>query len=673
VNPYPKSGDFGYPGAEVPGMDRYLFDRLLEWEQRRDEGKPATPEELCADRPNAAGEVREWIRRLDLCAQLLTVGVGGPEESTADPCEGVAECPPEIAGFEIRGVLGRGGMGVVYDGWDPTLLRRVAVKVLQPSTAHRRVARPELCTARFERERQVLARLEDDYVVPVYQAGVWAGRPYIAMAFVPGGPLSRRCAELTARGPRAVAAFMEKVARGVQAAHQAGVLHRDLKPGNILVDGRGNPRVVDFGLAKFWAGEEPPPDDVDTIDELAQTESDKLTRPGVRPGTPPYMAPEQYDPRLGRVGPATDVWALGVVLFELLSGRRPFAGDSVVRLADQVCREPAPTFRGAGVRAPRWLEAVVARCLAKSPDDRFATAGELADALHAGLRPRRRMVAALALGSIMLAVVVAFIIGQRNPPEKKFEDLPEVVRALNDLENGKEVVLIDENRRAPFHELFGESAVRPYADDDGPMSFRSKWPGEAAVELLPRLPPGSYQVKAVVRHSAGDNKFARVSVYVAGQYWKSARGKHLGCLSLAFADVGPGAEKRDPGRPTNYLADFRCLLTGAVETDSEHWDSRAVKSWPYLTAVAAGVNPGWRTLVFEVTPTAVTASWDGRKPVGTQRADEVATRRNDHFAAYPALRPADLPADPLAGGIGLTLNNATIDVKDFRVTPLMRN
>src|SRR5262249_18215349 len=193
-------------------MDRCLLDRLLEWEQRRDQGKPATPEELCADRPDVAIEVREWIRRLDLCEQLLTIGVGQSEESSAEPCDGGAEFPSEIAGFEIRGVLGRGGMGVVYDGWDPTLLRRVAVKVLQPKMSHRRAGRPELYAARFERERQVLARLEDDHVVPVYQAGVWAGRPYIAMAFVPGGPLSRRSAELTGRGPRAVAAFMEKVA-----------------------------------------------------------------------------------------------------------------------------------------------------------------------------------------------------------------------------------------------------------------------------------------------------------------------------------------------------------------------------------------------------------------------------------------------------------------------------
>ncbi len=258
---------------------------------------------------------------------------------------------PDLPGYEVGRELGRGGMGVVYLARQRGLNRDVAVKVLRgPSVS--RAAR-----ARFWAEAEVMAEVRHPNVVQVIELGEHAGRPFMAMEYVPGGSLKDRLRAEARLPPAAAARLLAQVARGVAAAHDLGIVHRDLKPGNVLMDG-DVPKVADFGVAKRRAH------------DLTQT-NDMM-------GTPAYMAPELAASRAKYVGPAADVWSLGVILYECLAGRRPFAGASVFELLAKIAVEDPPPLP-AGV--PRDLQTIVAKCLSRAPEQRYPTAAELADDL----------------------------------------------------------------------------------------------------------------------------------------------------------------------------------------------------------------------------------------------------------------------------------------------------
>ncbi|MBO0697740.1 MAG: serine/threonine protein kinase [Zavarzinella sp.] len=633
-----------------------VTERVLEWERRREAGTPVTPEELCTDSPELVDELRRRIRRLEACDRVLDL-----DETVTHPAAGADEAVPgEIAGFVVRGRLGRGGMGDVYDGWDPALQREVAIKVLRLPVDYWPFARTQELTGRFVREGAALARLDNAHIVPVYQAGVWEGRPYIVMARVAGGSLATYAETLAARGPRAVAAVLEKVARAVHAAHEQGILHRDLKPANILVDAKGDPRVGDFGLAKLWTPAEGP----DAGDPTRDGPAD-LTGGGRTPGTPAYMAPEQFDPKLGPIGPATDIWALGVILYELLAGERLFAADSQEELAEKVCRAKLASCRGRGSGVPGWLDAVVARCLAKAPGDRYRSAGELAAALRTGLHRGRRVRWWVGAIAVLALVVTAGVIGVRvglgnaDPPQPEFEELPEVVGAMERLANNEEVVLVDKNRRAPFRRPFGNDTLRVLERDPAVLTLYSRWTGPGTAEFLPALPPGRFRVRAIVRHDSGED-FTKVALYVGGRHWNSARGDHLGCVALTFEDAGPMVGDR--------VASFQCLLTGQVRHRENQFNSDEAGRVSYPRP-PAGAARDFRTLELAVTEGAAEAWWDGR-PMGTRSEEDAARRLATYRTDYPELQPSGKDPHPFRGGVGLIVWNGTISVSDFRVTPL---
>ena len=263
------------------------------------------------------------------------------------------ELPP-LPGYTIFGELGRGGMGVIYKAHQVALDRPVALKVLRSD------AGPE-AKDRFAAEAEAAARLRHGHIAQVYDAGTWAGRPYFAMEFLEGGTLARKLAH-TPQPPAYAAAVVEALARAVQHAHERGVVHRDLKPANVLLTADGTPKIADFGLAK-------------------QTGSGLGTRTGDLLGTPSYMAPEQAAGRAHTSGPAGDVYALGAILYECLTGRPPFRGATLVETLEQVqtqAVEPPGRFVPG---LPVDLEAVCLKCLRKTPAGRYATAGELAEDL----------------------------------------------------------------------------------------------------------------------------------------------------------------------------------------------------------------------------------------------------------------------------------------------------
>ena len=299
-------------------------------------------------------------------AQEETVSQGEPSPSTVSPspAQTAAKVSAGLAGslpgYEILGVLGRGGMGVVYKARHLALQRIVALKMILAGD-HADAAGLE----RFRIEAEAVARLQHPNIVQIHEVGEHDGRPFFSLEFADGGTLAAKIAG-DPWTPRQAAEIVEKLAGAMEHAHEHGIVHRDLKPGNVLFGTDGTAKITDFGLAKR----------LDADQNLSQT--------GSVLGTPSYMAPEQAEGK-SEVGPAADVYALGVILYELLTGRVPFKGASIFDTLDQVrSQEPVPPTRLA--RVPIDLETICLKCLHKSPKQRYGSAAELSDDLGRFLR-----------------------------------------------------------------------------------------------------------------------------------------------------------------------------------------------------------------------------------------------------------------------------------------------
>jgi serine/threonine-protein kinase len=287
---------------------------------------------------------------------------GTPAGSEPDSPREADGCTPSVFGdYELLEELGRGGMGVVYKAQQISLGRTVALKMI------RRGANPAVADlARFRAEAESAARLDHPSIVPIYDVGQHQGQPYFTMKQVAGTTLARRLADGPIP-PREAAALLAPICRAIQFAHERGVLHRDLKPSNILIDEAGRPHVTDFGLAKRVA------------------DGDGLTLSGAVLGTPSYMAPEQAAGSRGSLGPATDVYSLGTILYQMLTGHPPFQAATAVETVLMVLeQEPLPP-RLVNPRADRELEMIALKCLQKPPELRYASAKDLADDLEAYL------------------------------------------------------------------------------------------------------------------------------------------------------------------------------------------------------------------------------------------------------------------------------------------------
>jgi serine/threonine-protein kinase len=271
-----------------------------------------------------------------------------------------SELPKRFGPYVVLGMLGRGGMGAVYKARDERLNRPVAIKVGPPG----QFEGAESLT-RFRRETHAVARLAHPNIVAIYDVGEQDSSRYTVLELVEGGDLTARLAQ-GPLPPRDAAGMMVALARAVHYAHGQGIIHRDLKPSNILITPDGVPKISDFGLAKM----------------VDYGMDQNVTVQGQFLGTPRYMSPEQVQGRHDRIGPAADIFALGVIFYEMLTGRRPFEGASVVEVLNQVLtRDPEPPSRINGT-VPRELDTVALRCLSKVPEKRYASAGDLADDLE---------------------------------------------------------------------------------------------------------------------------------------------------------------------------------------------------------------------------------------------------------------------------------------------------
>lgn len=355
------------------------------------------------DEPTTPGRAED--RRL--AGRLLASGLLDPEELAA-------ELTRSVGRYRVLRTLGRGASSEVLLAEDPALGRQVAIKLLTSSVA--------IAPGRFQREMRVLAALEHPNIVRILDTGALEdGRPFFVMELVGERTLDAERPPL-----RRWVEVLVDVARAAHFAHGQGVVHRDLKPSNILLGVR--PVVADFGVAKLVGGEGP-----------------QLTKVGAIVGTPHYMAPEQVGAP-GEVGPATDVYALGAILFEGLTGQPPFDGDHVLELMARIASEPPPSPRDLSPDVPAPLEAIALRALAKRPEDRFPSAEAFAAALDAWLQGRaggrsrgRLLGAAVLVAVVALAGVIALLARSSDDPPTR-APAPPPPAVVPDAEPSKPVV-----------------------------------------------------------------------------------------------------------------------------------------------------------------------------------------------------------------------------------------
>jgi serine/threonine protein kinase len=333
-----------------------------------------------------------------------TVGVSGDSVDKLPP----SPADPSVPGYELMGLIGRGGMGVVYKARQIQLNRIVALKMI---IAGNLAGADEV--ARFQTEARAVASLQHANIVQIHEIGDSAGYPYFALEFVAGGSLAQALHGKPLPVQRS-AQLVETLAQAMHYAHQRGIVHRDLKPGNVLLMADGAPKVADFGLAKMLEGDATP------------TAGQERTRTGAILGTPSYMAPEQAAGQNKEVGPAADVYALGAILYELLTGRPPFVADTALDTIMQVIHQEPVAPAWLQPKVPRDLNTICLKCLDKDPRRRYASAAELADDLRRYLAgepiraraisrwgrlvkwSRRRPTVAALTAAVLLLTVVGF-------------------------------------------------------------------------------------------------------------------------------------------------------------------------------------------------------------------------------------------------------------------------
>jgi len=388
-NSKPEASDYGsvkdedfttdvYPGNEVEfdeeefdineeeptEHDQKLAALMSQLTDRMHRGEEIALETICFQYPEFALDLRLLWGTMVVAQVAGRVDSADAEREQGYGDSGVwqLQLPVALGEYELIEELGHGGMGVVYRARQTNLGRDVAIKM---------ILRGQLATAqdrrRFFIEAEATARLNHPNIVPLYEVGEIEGRPYFSMQLIRGETLAVKIAN----GPlsnREAARIMIPICRAVHYAHEQGILHRDIKPSNILIDDTGRPRLTDFGLAKQAGVHE------------------SLTRTGAVLGTPTYMSPEQANGRVDVVGPRSDVYSIGTVLYHILTGRPPLVANSPVELALKILEQDPPAPRLLEPKIDRDLEMIVVRCLQKPPDLRYESAGALANDLEAFMR-----------------------------------------------------------------------------------------------------------------------------------------------------------------------------------------------------------------------------------------------------------------------------------------------
>jgi hypothetical protein len=634
----------------------------FEFGVRRELGQRPRPEDWYARFPQWHDRLREEFANLPPLLENTTPGEAtaaeAPPAQRADPLAPPVAAPGFAERYELQEELGRGGMGVVYKARDRVLDRPVALKMIRS-----RRARPDE-VLRFRREAQAVARLRHRHIVALHDFGEHDGEPFLTMAYVSGGNLSRRIGDFG--DPRAAVTLMEKVARAVEAAHAAGIVHRDLKPANVLLDEEGEPLVSDFGLAKFLdpgPGEDP-------------------TYTGQLVGTPAYMAPEQAAGHGHRATPATDVWALGVILYELLTGCKPFRGEGA-EVAQRIQQEAPAAPRALRPGLDRALETVVLKCLEKEPARRYASAGPLADDLGRWLRGeaiavrpeeyrrkcwrvlRRAPAARLVLAALLLllGLVGGLLLWSRlnlaptSSPGEDGRSGPVALRALQDeLAAGSPVTLLEPAGLPRYYYRWRTEKHRPRLPLSGknPLAIES-W-ATCLLELVPDPQRSRYRLSAEVMHRSTNNGW--VGLYFVADEHATRDGPEQRFGTLAFAEQGESAG--------NVRMDFSLYREGEVNQKPLH--ARLVVQKGRFDVPAE--VPSWHALAVEVTPEKITTFWDGRVFHQWVRAERLAECNAWWARQHPPPHSSPPPGFSPRGSAGLYVNTGAAWFRNVVVSPL---
>ncbi len=519
-----------------------------------------------------------------------------------------------VAGYEILGVLGRGGMGVVYKARQVQLGRLVALKMILAG-AHAGSSDRD----RFRTEAEAIARLQHANIVQVHEIGEHEGKPFFSLEFCSGGSLDRKL-NGTPLPAQEAARLLETLARAMQAAHSQSVIHRDLKPANVLLAADGTPKITDFGLAK-------------KLDDVGQTAS------GAIMGTPSYMAPEQANGSK-QIGPAADVYALGAILYECLTGRPPFKAATPLDTILQVAMdEPVPPSQ-LQPKTPRDLETICLKCLHKEAGKRYASAAELADELGRFVRgepiearpagwaergwkwaKRRPTAAALTLVSVLALLVLlvgglwfnARLTEQRN---EATEQRNEALRQKKTAEEQKD--LADERARAEAKAKLEAQGERNRAEEQKKLAEEKSKLAQEKTKLaetekaraetqLRRAEWALYAAQLARAQSAFENNDAALALRLLEECQWDLRGWEHRYLWTRLSSKATFVGHTDEVTGVAFSPDGRRILTGSQDKTAKVWDAATGQE---LFALKGHIN-GVSSVAFSPDGRRIlTGSWD---------------------------------------------------------------